>query len=143
MSDNWSIIKEEVHTYRNYVKHLPADAAKQAFYSYLLSKEEFERLLSLKGDGQQLDGVRIYVGAKMIDGHIVPTVHVVACIKEDGQYNDYNVPSDLPHVAMAAETGVKPLAFAAAATTTDGGDGSTGKLPPCPDLCGKQNILNS
>ena len=136
MSENWSIIKEEVHTYRNYVKRLPAEAVKQASYCYLLSKEEIDRLLSLAGTDKQLDGVRIYLGANIIAGHLVPNVHVVACEKDGEQYNDYNVPDELPNV----ETGVKTLAFAAA---TGDGTKSTGNLPPCPAICSGKNILNS
>jgi len=144
MSENWSVIKEEVHTYRSYVKRLPAAAIKKASYSYLLKKEEIERLLSLKGEGQSLDGIRIYLGANMVEGHLVANVHVIACEKDGNDYNDYNVPGALPHVAVGVETGVKPLAFAAAtAGTGSGNGGNTGTTAPCPDFCGKQNILNS
>jgi len=143
MSENWSVIREEVHTYRNYVKRLPAEAAKKASYCYLLTKEEIDRLLSLKGDGQTLDGLRIYLGGNIIDGHLVPNVHVVACEKDGGQYNDYDVPGELPQVALGVETGVKPLTFMAATSGGTGGSTSTADLPPCPTFCSGKNILNS
>lgn len=141
MSDNWSVIKQEVSTYRDYVKKLPKKAEEKARYCFLLKKEEIDRLLGLKGNGELLGGVRIYLGGEMIDGHLVPTVHVVACEKDGEQYNDFNVPSSMPDVAMAVETGVKPLAFAAATSGT--GKGSTGGTVPCPDFCSSTNILNS
>lgn len=145
MSDNWSVIREEVHTFRNYVKRLPPKAEEKAHFCYLLKKEEIDRLLNLKGDGTQLDGVRMYIGGNMIDGHLVPTVHVVVCEKDGDQYNDYNVPSSLPHdVAMAAETGLAPMALKAATSSSDGGSGgSTGGTAPCPATCSGTNILNS
>lgn len=145
MSENWSVIKEQVHTYRNYVKRLPAEAAKKASYCYLLTKEEIDRLLSLAGKDTSLDGIRIYLGGEMIDGHLVANAHVVACKKDGDSYNDYNVPGSLPDVALGAEKGVKPLAFAATTTTSgiDGGDGGTGTLKPCPAFCSSNNILNS
>ena len=143
MSDNWSVIKHEVSTYRDYVKKLPKKAAEKASFCYLLKKEEIDRLLSLKGNGELLGGVRIYLGAEMIEGHLIPTVHVVACEKDGEQYNDYNVPTSMPHVATATETRVKPLAFAAAAPSSDSGKGSTGGTVPCPAFCSSQNILNS
>lgn len=147
MSENWSVIKQDVQTFRSYVKRLPAAAMKRAAYCYLLKKEEIDRLLSLRGEGQPLDGIRIYLGANMVEGHLVPNVHVVVCEKDGNDYNDYNVPGELPHVALGVETGVKPLAFAASATSTDpssGSGGSTGTTAPCPTFCGgKSNILNS
>ena len=145
MSDNWSVIKQEVSTYRDYVKKLPKKAADKARYCYLLKREEIDRLLSLKGNGELLGGVRIYLGGEMIDGHLVANVHVVACEKDGDQYNDYNVPTSMPPVAMATETGVKPLAFATATTapSTGTGKGSTGGTVPCPDFCSGTNILNS
>ena len=144
MSDNWSVIREEVHTFRNYVKRLPEKANEAARYSYLLKKEEIDRLLSLKGDGTLLDGVRIYLGGNIIDGHLVPTVHVVVSEKAGDDYNDYGVPTSLPHdIAMAAETGLAPMALKAAATSGGSGSGSTGGTAPCPAFCGGSNILNS
>jgi hypothetical protein len=133
MSDNWSVIKHEVSTYRDYVKKLPANAAAAASYCFLLTKEEIDRLLTLKGKEDTLDGVRIYLGGKLVDGHLIPTVHVVAVEKEGEQYNDYNVPKVLASGAAAPTT-----------TTAPAGGGSTGSTFPCPSICsGGQNILNS
>jgi hypothetical protein len=136
MSDNWNAIRQEVHTYRNYVHKLPEPAAKKASYCYLLTKEEIDRLLNLKGDGHLLHGIRIYLGAEMIEGHMVPNVHIVACDKDGDQYNDYAVPGGVPHVAMAAETGLNPL-------MADSTKTSTGGTVPCPNFCSGSNILNS
>lgn len=141
MSDNWSVIRSEVHTFRNYVKQLPPKATAAAHFCYLLKKEEIDRLLSLKGDGTSLDGIRIYLGGNMIDGHLVPTVHVVVCEKKGDQYNDYNVPATMP---APAKTAAPTLMAAATASGTGGtGSGSTGGTAPCPATCSGTNILNS
>jgi hypothetical protein len=132
MAENWSLITKEVSAHRTYVKNLTPGAAAEAKFCYLLSTTEFNRLLALKGDGTQLDGVRIYLGAKEIDGQMVPTVHVVAVEKEGETYNDYNVPKQMPEAAEGVEL------FGAAP-----GPGSSADLPPCPAVCGGQNILNS
>jgi hypothetical protein len=134
MSDDWSVIKQEVSTYRKYVAGLPKVAADAASYCFLLTKEEIDRLLALRGhDGTPLDGVRIYLAGKKMEGHLVPTVHVVAVEKEGEVYNDFNVPKEMP-----ATTKV-PGTFGASAP----GTGSTGNLPPCPNFCSGKNILNS
>ena len=133
MSDNWNRIKQEVGTYRKYVADLPADAKAAASYCFLLTHEEINRLLALRGNGKNLDGVRIYLGGKEVGGSFIPTVHVVAVEKDADGYNDYNVPKELP--AVAENAGL----FGASAP----GTGSTGTLPPCPDFCSKPNILNS
>lgn len=132
MADNWSTIKKEVSTYRDYVKNLPADAAAEAKFCYLLSKDEINRLLGQKGDGTTLDGIRIYLGANEIEGKLVPTIHAVAVEKSGAAFNDYNVPKAMP------EAGHAPSLFGAAP-----GTGSTGNLPPCPSICSDNNILNS
>jgi hypothetical protein len=137
MSQNWSVIKSEIATFRDYVKKLPPAAEAKASFCYLLTKDEIDRLLALKGAGTSLDGVRIYLGGETIEGHLVPTVHVVACEKDGHQYNDYNVPESMPHVAMAAETGIVPLTDATATS------GSTADLKPCPTFCSGTNILTS
>ena len=134
MSDNWSVIKQEVSTYRKYVAGLPKAASATASYCFLLTKEEIDRLLALKGtDGTPLDGVRIYLGGNQIDGHLVPTVHVVAVEKDGSVYNDFNVPKEMPATTNAAGM------IGASAP----GTGSTGNLPPCPNFCSGSNILNS
>jgi len=148
MSDNWSVVRTDVHTFREYVKRLPDTAHKKASYCYLITRQEIERLLALKGKGHSLDGLRIYLGAEMVEGHLVPNVHVVACEHDGTFYNDFNVPVNMPPTHNVADTTIKPMAFAAAATTTGDsgsgtGSGSTGVTAPCPNFCGKTNILNS
>ena len=134
MSDNWNLIKQEVSTYRKYVAGMPKDASAAASYCFLLTKEEIDRLLALRGhDGTPLDGVRIYLGAKEIGGSLIPTVHIVAVEKDGAVYNDFNVPKEMPAVTEA------PGMFGAAAP----GGGSTGSTFPCPNICSGQNILNS
>jgi hypothetical protein len=132
MSDNWNLIKNEVDAYRNYVKNLPERAAAAAPYCFLLTKEEIDRLLALRGNGIPLDGVRIYLAGNEIDGILVPKVYVVAVEKEGPLYNDYNVPKQV------SEAGETPEVFGA---SPDGG-GSTGSTVPCPNFCSQQNILN-
>ncbi len=134
MSDNWSVIKQEVSTYRKYVAGMPKDASAAASYCFLLKKEEIDRLLALRGhDGTTLDGVRIYLGGKEIEGSFIPTVHVVAVEKDGEVYNDFNVPKEMPAVTQA------PGMFGAAAP----GNGSTGDVRPCPAFCSGSNILNT
>ncbi|HVX50362.1 MAG TPA: hypothetical protein VHB48_09395 [Chitinophagaceae bacterium] len=146
MSDNWNLIRAEVHAFRDYVHKLPPAAKAKAHYCYLLKKEEFKRLMDLKSDGTELDGVRIYLGAEMIDGHMVPTIHVIPVEKEGEQYNDYGVPPAAPAAkASSTDSAVKVMAFSATATSTDSGGGgsTTGGTYPCPNFCSGQNILNS
>ncbi|HWB24230.1 MAG TPA: hypothetical protein VG738_02070 [Chitinophagaceae bacterium] len=141
MSDNWSLIHQEVHTFRDYVSKLPKDAQEKAHYCYLLTREEFHRLMQLKGDGTALNGVRIYLGGEMVDGHLVPTIHVIPVEKEGTQYNDYGVPATVPPPSSGTTTsGVRAMAFSATSDTTTSGTGSTA---PCPATCSGTNILNS
>ena len=79
-------------------------------------------MLKQKDANSLLDGIRIYFGANMVEGNMVPTVHVVACEKDASSpdlMNDYNIGDTVPGSAtLVADT------------------------HPCPIYCGKSNILN-
>lgn len=148
----WINAKNEIAAFKNYVtaNGLPADTPR----SYLLTKEEINRLLAQKANGT-LDGLRIYVGIKMINNVEVPTITVVAAEKDavtEGKYNDFNIP-----VFTVTSNARVSSALATASETNedlppeDGGD-DTGEDAiddgmadprPCPNSCSDINGLNS
>jgi hypothetical protein len=131
MSTNWHHVKKQVGAYRKHVKGFSPDAQAAAKYSFVITKEEIDRLLAQK-EGHTLDGLRIFLGGHEIDGHLVPTIHIIAV--EGSDFHDYNVPTSLPE-----ETEAEPMLTAAAAT----GGGSTGGNYPCPPTCNGSNILTN
>lgn len=121
MATNWQQIIDEIKTFRAYYNALPASADAYKKKAYFVSKEDLFALLSQKNDGTLLDGVRVYFGASMIDGNMVPTLHAVACEKDDatGKMNDYGIgDATPPSTLMAAD------------------------VRPCPIYCSTSNILN-
>jgi len=130
MSDNWKHVKQEVDAHRNSIKKMSPAAAEEAKYSFLLTKKEIDRVLALKGPGTSLDGLRIFLGAKEIDNHLVHTIHVVAVENQGGHYADYNVPTSLSETDAEQEN------------TEPAGGGSTCGTVPCPPTCNGGNILN-
>ncbi|HNP21653.1 MAG TPA: hypothetical protein PKM63_10525 [Panacibacter sp.] len=122
MATNWQQVVDEVKTYRTYYNGLPASASSYKKKGYFISKEELFSLLKQKDANSLLDGIRIYFGANMVEGNMVPTVHVVACEKDASSpdlMNDYNIGDTVPGSAtLVADT------------------------HPCPIYCGKSNILN-
>ena len=129
MSDNWITVKEEINAYRTHVKGLPQSAKEKAKHSFLITKDELDKLLALKGEGASLDGIRIHLGAHSVDGHIVPTVHVIAVEKDGSFYHDYGVPEEKPE---PVETTTK-LSFAADDATVS--KFKAADMVPCPPTC--------
>lgn len=135
MANNWKKTKEEIKTFRHYVEKLPAKAKEEAAYCYLITKEEIHRLLNQKGDGERLDGIRVYLGGQTIEGSMVPNIHVVACEKDgDGQYHDYNIGKEAPDATAANEL---------SASLAKSSQVLLGDTRPCPTWCSQTNFLNS
>lgn len=122
MATNWQQVVDEIRAYRAYCNGLPASADQYKKKGYFISKEELFSLLKQKGDSSFLDGIRIYFGANMVDGNMIPTIHAVACEKDTTTpdlINDYNIGDTVP-------SGTTLVADAR----------------PCPIYCSKSNILN-
>ncbi len=123
--ENFSAIKSRIKNFKNYLATLSPAARKKASPCFLIKREDIQKLLQQREDGQLLDGIRIYLGAEMIDNKIVPTLHALACHKSaEEQYIDFNVPEkeeDLGNCRL-------PLVV----------DGL-----PCPKFCSKSNVLNT
>lgn len=128
MTNDWNKVKEQVAAFRKHTKNLPESV--RPIHSVLFTKEEIEKLLNQKNDGSQLDGIRVYLGAEHVDGHMVTTMHAVACEKtSDGSYHDYKIEEHLPSA--------EDVAISAAAPLLGGGI-------PCPPQCSlKKTFLNS
>ena len=127
MSSIWKILQEQTSLLREYLGGLDITADKKK-YAYFISREEIERLLDQPGTGQRLDGLRIYQGGEPDkNGSILPTVHILACIKNDqGGYDDYQLTEMIPEEGTP-EYRKLPL---------------LGKTYPCPPHCSKKNFLN-
>ncbi len=130
MSTNWTKVKKQIKTLREYLKQIPQQ--EKIPHACLITKEEIDRLLSQKGDGTSLDGLRIYIGAEKKGDLILPVIAaVVACEKEsDDKYHDYNVP----------EKNLKTLTLKG---TENGKLLAVGETRPCPTWCSQPNLLNS
>ena len=131
MDTNWSKVKKQIKTLREYLKQIPQQSKIQ--HACLITKEEIDRLLSQKKDGSSLDGLRIYMGAEKKGEYIQPIVAaIVACEKDDeDKYHDYDVPEkNLRTLTLkGTENGQQLLAV--------------GKTLPCPTYCSKSNVLNT
>ena len=123
MIAKWKEVKQQISAFRKYVHSLSPEARKEASFCYLITEEEINKLLSQCNDGSKLHGLRVYIGAKIVDNSMVPVLHVVACHKDgDNNYNDYNVPN-----AISEESKSLPL---------------LGSTQPCPTCCSTSNALN-
>lgn len=151
----WIDAKNEIAAFKQYVtaKGLPADTPR----SYLLTKEEIERLLAQKSTGS-LDGIRIYVGLKTVNNVVVPTITVVGAEKDAvtaGKYNDFNIPVFTAVTSIAARTSSVVATSSVDGNEElppdDGGDDTPGDTiddgmatpRPCPNTCSDENGLNS
>ncbi len=123
MSIDWKKAAKLIATYREHIKDLPKNTPR----AYTFTREEIENLL--KQDGKKLDGIRVYFGAEMKKGVMVPKPILVGCVKDKktGQLDDYGVPEELPKGKAVKLAGAGP------------GDGLG---LPCPTVCGKSNALN-
>lgn len=112
---------EQINNMKNYLDSLPPVINDKKAYCFMITKSEINELLTQKNDGQSLDGIRVYLGANVIEGHVIPNIHVIACEKDaENSYNDFEPETnnlkkqDLPLVAQ-------------------------GK--PCPTECGKKRFI--
>jgi len=124
MNTNWQKVRKEISTFRKYVQSLSPAAKSEASYCYLITAEEINKLLSQCEDGSNLHGLRVYIGAKMIDNAMIPVLHVVACEKDGDSYNDYKIPQNFSEENTLISM---PL---------------LGKTQPCPTYCSETNALN-
>lgn len=132
MSIDWKKAAKLIGAYKEHIKELPKNTPR----AYTFTREEIEALL--KPNGKKLDGIRIYFGAEMKKGVMVPRPILVGCVKDKktGQLDDYGVPEELPKGRAAA----KLAGDGGDGTGSSGGPGTGGV--PCPTLCGKQNAIN-
>ena len=118
----WQEVKNKVVTFRNYVKSLTPNAKASAKYAFMVTKEDIKAMIDQAGGAQELDGIRAYFGADMIEGQMVPCIYFVAVKKDaSGNYNDYDLGLSVP-------SGAQPL---------------LGEDRPCPQMCSTSNFLNS
>lgn len=117
---------DQIKTMRTYLDSLPPSANEKKAYCFTLTIAQINKLLSQKNNGEILDGLRIYLGAEMVDGHMVPNIHVVACEKDElDNYNDFE-PEGGTGLLDKEDKAKKPL---------------VAKGRPCPTDCGKRNIV--
>ncbi|RFM29985.1 hypothetical protein [Deminuibacter soli] len=114
-----------IAAYKEHIKDLPKSTPR----AYTFTREEIEALL--KQDGKKMDGIRIYFGAEMKKGVMVPRPIMVGCVKNKAtdQLDDYGIPEEMPK-------GKGP------ATGNGAQDGGSQGGSPCPSNCGKSNFLN-
>ena len=118
----WQEVKNKVQAFRSYVQGLTPAAKAEAKYSFMITKEDIKAMIDQAGGPSELDGLRAYIGADVIDGQMVPTLFVVAVQKDAaGSYNDYDL-------GMTVPSGSQPL---------------KADTRPCPTMCSASNFLNS
>lgn len=117
---------DQINAMRSYLDNLPDSMNDKKAYCFTIPIAEIIKLLSQKSNGEILDGLRIYLGANMIEGHVVPNIHVMA-VEKDGMenYNDFAHGSE-SGLQTEEDKNIKPLVT---------------KGRPCPTECGKRNIL--
>ena len=118
----WQEVKNKVQAFRTYVQGLTPAAKSEAKYAFMIKKDEIKAMIEQAGGVPELDGLRAYIGADIIEGQLVPTIYFVA-VQKDGtdQYNDYDL-------GMTVPSGSTPIAS---------------KGLPCPTWCSQSNFLNS
>lgn len=119
----WQEVKNKVQAFRNYVQGLTPTAKAEARYAFMITKEDIRAMINQVGGTQELDGLRAYIGADIIEGQLVPKIYFIAVQKDpNGNYNDYDLTSTIP-------SGSQPL------LASD---------RPCPTWCSTtKNFLNS
>ena len=118
----WQEVKNKVQAFRNYVQGLTPAAKAEAKYAFMITKEDIKAMIEQAGGAPELDGLRAYIGADIIDGQMVPRLYFVAVQKDaNADYNDYDL-------GMTVPSGSQPL---------------LGSDRPCPNMCSKSNFLNT
>lgn len=117
----WQEVKNKVVAFRNYVQGLTPTAKASAKYAFMITKQDIKDMIEQAGGIPELNGIRGYLGADIIDGQMVPCIFFVAVQKENDQYDDYDLGTTVP-------TGSTPLVKEGL---------------PCPTWCSKSNFLNS
>jgi len=118
----WQEVKNKVVAFRNYVQGLTPTAKASAKYAFMITKDDIKAMIEQAGGVPELDGIRAYLAADIIDGQMVPRIYFVAVQKDaNGNYNDYDL-------TMSVPTGSQPL---------------IGSDRPCPTMCSAANFLNS
>jgi hypothetical protein len=118
----WQDVKNKVQAFRNYVQGLTPAAKAEAKYAFMIKKEEIKAMIDQAGGIPELDGLRAYIGADIIEGQMVPWIYFVAVQKDaSGNYNDYDLGLTVP-------SGTQPL---------------LGSDRPCPNMCSTSNFLNT
>lgn len=129
MAKDWKKLKEKIDAFKAHTKNFSETATSKAVHSVLFTKDDIEKLLSQKGDGSQLDGIRVYLGGEIIDGHMVPSMHAVATEKDEhGNFHDFKIEENLPDGDGERLAAIMPMATSGV---------------PCPPQCSKKNFLNS
>lgn len=129
MANDWKKVKNEVDAFKTHAKKFSEAAAAKTVHSVLFTKEEIEKLLNQKGDGSQLDGIRIYLGGENVDGHMVPSIHAIAAEKDEhGNFHDFSIEENMPDGDGEKLAAIMPMATSGV---------------PCPPQCSKKNFLNS
>lgn len=131
MATEWKNVRQQVKAFKNYINSLSTPAKTTAAYSYEITTADIDSLLNQKGNGTRLAGIRIYFGAEMVNGDLVPRMYAVGSDLVGSSYDDYNVPVS----GIDLETAPAATANAAMPLKSDG--------LPCPTNCGKSNVLNS
>lgn len=129
----WPVAIQQTQEYRNYLNALSV-AEELKTKSYLITRESIDELLSQ--NGEELDGIRIYIGQETIDGERLIRLVPVAAKKivENGieVYEDYITPD--PNVNATADSGDDP--------PPPPDPDNIGNQRPCPYECAPPNPLN-
>jgi len=117
---SWNDTKTNVQDFRT-----PANADQSL--CYVLTSNE---LLSLINQGGNvLDGIRIYLGKKMVGTNVTTNIHVIGVVKDaNGNFNDYDIPVTTNDFNNRVAANTMPLLV-------------NGK--PCPVWCSSPNVLNT
>lgn len=135
MDSRWWIKKQQLTAFRAHIASLSPSTPR----AYTLTKEQIDDLLGQKTGG--LDGIRIYIGATIESGVMVPTLAIVGTELAGGTLVDYGIPPviEAPSANRDGEEG-----------PGGGGEGeeeemesSLAEPQPCPVFCGPDNALNS
>lgn len=120
LNPKWKKAIKQCKKFRDEIRSYPIPKEKMTI-SYLFKQEDLDLLLNQ--DGRKLDGIRAYIGFEELNGKLIPSLHVVGCIKDGTRYNDL-VPSQK------------------ASNPQNYGD-ALEEGRPCPEDCGTGNELNS